>query len=608
VRRAGSLLLVLLLAASGRAEEGPGGAFAIRVVDGETGRGVPLVTLETTAADRFVTDNAGLVAFREPGWMGRPVYFHVVAHGYEAAPDGFGFRGVRLVPRPGEEATVPVRRLLAAERLCRLTGSGLYRDTVLLGRGAPVREPLLNARVTGQDSVLMAPYRGRLLWIWGDTNRPEHPLGNFGATGATTRYDPASPPDPSAGLDFDYVTGEDGFVRPLCPWPEEGAKWLDGLLVLPDADGRERLLAHYARVKSLEETYEHGLALFDDATATFARDRALPLEEWRHPHGHPVRVVIDGRPWLAFGRPFPSLRVPADLASVRDPGRYEAFTCLAPGVRFEKGRTRIPPDATWAWQAGAMPVNAGEQADLLGRGALGARRAWLHLRDVESGKPVLAHGGSVAWNRYRRRWIAIVLEAFGTPSFLGEIWYAEADTPVGPWVWARRVVTHRGYSFYNPKHHPEFDREGGRRIFFEGTYTLAFSGTVERTPRYDYNQVLYGLSLDDPRLVLPAPVYRLRDGRLAQRDGVEAADAWEGVEAALFHAPDRPAEGLVAFAEGFYAPPVLAAGFPEARAILWRRPDGSLALERGADAVAVARVWPHPGDLTVLDPTMRPPP
>ena len=36
--------------------------------------------------------------------------FAVVGHGYEVKADGFGYRGVRLVPKPGETITVAVER------------------------------------------------------------------------------------------------------------------------------------------------------------------------------------------------------------------------------------------------------------------------------------------------------------------------------------------------------------------------------------------------------------------------------------------------------------------------------------------------------------------
>ena len=48
---------------------------------------------------------------------------------------------------------------------------------------------------------------------------------------------------------------------------------------------------------------------------------------------------------------------------------------------------------------------------------------------------------------------------------------------------------------------------GTSYLYFEGTYTHTFSGNEHRTPRYDYNQIMYRLDLDDPRLVLPVAVY-----------------------------------------------------------------------------------------------------
>jgi hypothetical protein len=92
-------------------------------------------------------------------------------------------------------------------------------------------------------------------------------------------------------------------------------------------------------------------------------------------------------------------------------------------------------------------------------------------------------------------------------SMLGEVWFSESATPAGPWKYARRVITHDNYSFYNPKQHPMFDSEGGRKIFFEGTYTTTFSGNPNPTPGYDYNQIMYTLDLTDVRLNLPVPVY-----------------------------------------------------------------------------------------------------
>jgi hypothetical protein len=152
------------------------------------------------------------------------------------------------------------------------------------------------------------------------------------------------------------------------------------------------------------------------------------------------------------------------------------------------------------------------------------------------------HAGSVSWNPHRRRWVLIAVEQGGT-SFLGEVWYAEADTPVGPWLYAVKVATHDRYSFYNPKQHPAFDRDGGRVIFFEGTYSNTFSGNPVPTPRYDYNQLLYKLDLADPRLALPAPVYDVSTGEVPEAFAVAPPRGKEGHVA--FLALDRPLRGTV---------------------------------------------------------------
>jgi hypothetical protein len=46
--------------------------------------------------------------------------------------------------------------------LYRITGQGIYLDSVLLGLPVPLGEPVLNAEVMGQDTVLATPYQGRI--------------------------------------------------------------------------------------------------------------------------------------------------------------------------------------------------------------------------------------------------------------------------------------------------------------------------------------------------------------------------------------------------------------------------------------------------------------
>ncbi len=106
----------------------------------------------------------------------------------------------------------------------------------------------------------------------------------------------------------------------------------------------------------------------------------------------------------------------------------------------------------------------------------------------------------MCWNAFRQRWVLIAVQQFGKSSFLGEVWFAEAAAPTGPWRRAVKIVTHDHYSFYNPAQHAFFDEDGGRLIYFEGTYSHTFSNNDKRTPHYDYNQILYRLDLADPRL------------------------------------------------------------------------------------------------------------
>ena len=93
------------------------------------------------------------------------------------------------------------------------------------------------------------------------------------------------------------------------------------------------------------------------------------------------------------------------------------------------------------------------------------------------------------------------MESFGKPSSFGELWYAEAENPLGPWGPAIKILSHENYTFYNPRIHPEFTEPDSPVLLFEGTYTMQFANKPAITPRYDYNQILYRLDLDDPALI-----------------------------------------------------------------------------------------------------------
>ena len=435
-----------------------GGSIApcrIEVVEQGTGWPVPLVELRTTHQVRFVTDNAGVIAFDLPELMGRETWFDVIGQGYERPKDGFGYRGVRLKPEPGAKLKVEVQRTIIAKRLGRLTGGGLFAESQKLGREAAGRE----SGILGCDSVQNAVHRGKYFWAWGDTTMPHYPLGIFDMTSATTALQPLASFVPPLRLKFDYFTDRLGTARGVAKMPGSGPTWVSGYTSLPDRSGTARLVGTYAKIRPPMEAYERGLCVWNDATASFEPHRVLwtksaaTPEPPRAPDGHPVIWKdASSREWVLFGNPLPTLRCPATFEGWQDPSQWEPLT----------------PQET--------------------------------LAAATDGKPVKPHSGSMAWNAYRGRWVTVFMQAFGHPSAFGELWYAEADAPTGPWGKAVKVLSHANYTFYNPRLHPEFTPATSPILIFEGTYTMQFANQPAPTPRYDYNQILYRLDLDDPAL------------------------------------------------------------------------------------------------------------
>ncbi len=167
------------------------------------------------------------------------------------------------------------------------------------------------------------------------------------------------------------------------------------------------------------------------------------------PFGHPVFWQDNtGDQWVLFGDPFPRLKCRATFEDWSNPHCWEELT---------PQQSVLTNDAT---------------------------------------QEVKPHRGAIAWNAFRGKWVTVFTQIGGDTSALGEIWYAEAEVPTGPWKDAIKIVTHNKYSFYNPQLHPEFTPAGSPILLLEATYTHTFSKTSDPTPRHDYNQVLYRLDLD----------------------------------------------------------------------------------------------------------------
>ncbi len=427
----------------------------ILVVDQDSRWPVPLVELQTTHQVRFVTDNAGVIAMDDPTLMNREVWFSVIGHGYNVEPDGFGYRGVRLTPRAGETLTVEVKRTSIAKRVGRLTGVGLFVESQKLGDELDWRD----GPVFGCDSVQNAAYDGKLFWAWGDTNVAGYPLGIFHMTGATTSLNPFDSFQPPLRPKFNYFHDKEKFGG-LAMMPGQGPTWLTGFVSLPDKRGVENLVATYRKIAPPLDSYEAGLCVWNVQMQRFDHLKTV----WKKSTGQPIPAVLaeghpafwndeQGQKWLFLGNPLPHVRLPATFEIWQDIAQWQPLTPQASLASASDAAVQIEP-----------------------------------------------HSGSIAWNQYRRRWVTVFMQRFGKPSVFGTIWYAEADSPTGPWGPAIEILAHDNYTFYNPRIHPEITLADSPILLFEGTYTAEFADRPAPTPRYNYNQMLYRLDLDELNL------------------------------------------------------------------------------------------------------------
>ncbi len=161
----------------------------------------------------------------------------------------------------------------------------------------------------------MRSITAKIYWFWGDTNRPDYPLGNFHVPGATSELPGHGGLEPEQGVDLSYFVDDKGFARPTAPMPGEGPTWLIGLTVLTDDQGRERMFAFYAKIRKMLEVYERGLAEFNPQTVRFEKVAQFPgpsTYSGEHPDGHPFLHEDDGINYVYYANPYPLLRVRAD--------------------------------------------------------------------------------------------------------------------------------------------------------------------------------------------------------------------------------------------------------------------------------------------------------
>src|SRR3954469_1228496 len=313
--------------------------YAIQVVDSKTGRGVPLVELTPVAGQTVITDSNGFVAFTQQALMNQNVSFGVRSFGYVGENDV-------LHPTNGGSAQFAIDRTNLAERLYRLTGAGIYQDSVAVGAPVPIAQPLVNANVGGQDSVQAVVYKGQIYWFFGDTLYQNGVgLGNFRTAGATSQLPGQGGLDPSQGVNLNYfVNPANGWAKEMMPVPETGAMWIDGVFTVRDPDGQERLMARNARYTDLSTNVEQGLALFNDSTETFQRFQSYSLTAPITPQGHAFNHAVNGQDYIYFDQTYPNVRVKADWNDVTHIANWEAYTPLKENTRYNSTNPPLDRD------------------------------------------------------------------------------------------------------------------------------------------------------------------------------------------------------------------------------------------------------------------------
>src|SRR5262249_35780673 len=155
--------------------------------------------------------------------------------------------------------------------------------------------------------------------------------------------------------------------------------------------GRQRMAAHYEKLKSLGHRLEHGLAVWDDKKEIFEPVLKLPSDEaWRFLRGHPLRQTVDGRDYFLCGDNFPDVRVSARLEDVVKPEAYEAYPCFTAPNRSDKPEPSRDSEGrlAYSWKRDSRPANQNDEDRWLKSGAIKDAEARLLPTDVDTQKRV----------------------------------------------------------------------------------------------------------------------------------------------------------------------------------------------------------------------------
>ncbi|EFC48129.1 predicted protein [Naegleria gruberi] len=506
-------------------------ALTLQFLDAETRRGIPMVMATSTNEVSYVSDSNGIVLILEPGYENQIIWLKVQCDGYQLVKSD-EFQGISLLYTDDESVKLLMKREQLAERLYRSTGEGIFRESFVAHVDVPnvnretIKERfLLNSKVTGQDSVMNAIYKGKYYWFYGDTNSISYYLGNFQASGGFTPVEQLQKFGLSIIPNITYFRNTNGFVKGVAPMQSLNLPtWIHALYV---DERQDEMFATFMKPNQELEITKRGLLKWNDDKEKFDLISEIAFEKFfsfpidgSHVVAHRKGVKsLDG--WIYFGQPFPLVRT----RNYQDLSSYQSYTPLKANTNsYNLSNVQLDFNETsgqliYDWKSTTSPISAEQMMNLVLMGKIKKEQAkFIDLIDHETGKEIIAHAGTVNFNQFRNKYI-MILEQFGdnsSPSILGEIYYSEGETPLGPFKYATKIVSHKftKHDFYNPSHHVEYDEMGGKVIYFEGTFANTWTNTAP-LPRYNYNQQMYRLDIENVMHSHPVPVYKcLNYGRV----------------------------------------------------------------------------------------------
>jgi hypothetical protein len=450
--------------------------YALQMVDEASGRGIPGVLASTANGLNFVSDSNGWIVVNEVGLMKQRVHLSIRSPGYAFPKDNFGIAGLAFDMMPGATIEVKLVRSNIAERMYRLTGQGIYRDSTILGQDVPLPYPNTMNGLLRLQYPQVTTYQGKLFWLWSEASQTVHPLPITRGVAATSDLPDTTGLDPTQGVHFNFWIDSTNLPMAMLPDTEVGLVQFDGLLSTADIMGAEHLVAHYRLLDSQGQCVEQGVAEFMADVRRFERISVLSADyPWQFPQGQAVRAKTDDGEHFYFATPHCTVRVPCSYESIITPGSYQALT-------WTEAMGKV------GWQSVAPPMSRSDENRWRSKGVINDDESRLTPVDSALGTSLTLTSGSVSWNEFRKAWITIAGQSDGS------VWYLEAGSISGPWQKAVQIATHTNAGFESVQMVDGMEQQDQRVIYFMGTYRDA------GMPRYDGNQLMYRLDLRDPRL------------------------------------------------------------------------------------------------------------